>query len=126
MCVCVLISYFFCRSDVEWTTAAQSNIIKTKVEIHRYVMQSINDLIMSYKNVKILDKQLAKELHDYFVEIAEVLYERCLVRMQEFVDFDATTAVLVTECFHNILAYIVAHSKNNLNSFLSAVSKYSF
>lgn len=109
---------------MDFTTPAQSNVIKTKVEIHRYVVQSANDLVLAYKNVKILDKPEAKELYEYFVEIAAVLYERCLARMAEFVDFDSATAVLVAECFYNIVAYVATHFKNNLNSFLSAISKY--
>lgn len=112
------------RPEVEWTTAAQSNIIKTKVEIHRYLLQSTNDLVLSYKNVKIIDKETAKELYEYFVEIAQVLYERCLARMAEFVDFDSATAVLVAECFYNIVAYVAVHFKNNFNLLLSSISKY--
>lgn len=116
--------FVFRRPEVDWTTPGQSNIIKSKVEIHRYVLQSTNDLVISYKNVKILDKQQAKELYDYIVEIAAVLYERCLARMVEFVDFDSTTAVLVAECFYNILLYVITHCKNNFSLFLSAISKY--
>lgn len=116
-----LLCCLFFRSDVSWTTPAQANIIKSKVEIHRYIVQAANDMVLSYKNIRILDKQTAKELYDHFVDIASVLYERCLVRMMEFVDFDSTTAVLVAECFYNILSYIVVHCKNNLNLFLSSI-----
>lgn len=118
-----VVKFYSLRPDVPWTTAAQSNLIKSKVEIHRYIVQSANDRILSYKGARILDKQTAKEIYDHLVEIASVLYERCLARMVEFVDFDSATAVLVTECFYNILLYVTTHCKNILNLFLSSISK---
>lgn len=85
------------------------------------MLQVANESVLSQKNVRILDKQIGKEMYDCFVEIAAVLYERCLIRMEEFVDFDSTTAVAVAECFYNILSHLMTHNKNNLVEFLCAI-----
>lgn len=101
----------------------QANVIKTKVDFHRYVLQTSVELIQRYKNVRFLNKQDAKELYHECTEMASILYERCILRMKEFLDFDTQTAVLAAECFYNIILLITTQYGNNLHHFLSVVGK---
>lgn len=113
------------RPKVPWTNVAQANLIKTKVDFHRYVLQASLDLIQSHKNLKLLNKQEAKEVYDGCTEMATILYDRCIARMKEFIDFDLTTALSAVDCFHNIVALVTAQYGNNFQNFLSTVGKKS-
>lgn len=111
------------RSEVDWTNAAQANLIKSKVDFHRYVLQALVNLIQLHKNARLLNKQETKEVYDGCTEIALILYARCIVRMKEFIDFDAATAVLAAECFHDIVLLISAHFGGHFQNFLCSVGK---
>lgn len=113
----------FCRTDVSWTTAAQANMIKSKVELHRYAMQTAIDLVQASKTTRILDKQESKVIYDYYTDIAEILYERCISRIEEFLDFDTETAVLSAECFRCVVLAVGAQHKANMNNFFCDVGE---
>lgn len=106
-----------------WSSAAQANIIKPKVEFHRYILQATIEIVQSYKNARILDKQEAKQLYEFYKEIALILYNRCIERISEFVDFDSETANLAADCFRNILQVIKGQFRDNFNQFICAVGK---
>lgn len=112
-----------CRPKVPWTNATQANLVKSKVEFHRYVLQTALDLIQSHKNTKLLNKQEAKEVYDGCTEMASILYDRCILPMKEFIDFDLPTAILAAECFQNIVALITTQYGSNFQNFLSTVGK---
>ena len=108
---------------VSWTTIAQSNVLKTKREIHQHMMQATINIVTAVKNKKIIEVQTAKMTYGHICDIAVILYERIIKRLVEFIDFDCTTAVLAVECFLLILNIVNNNFKSNFQAFLSKVGK---
>lgn len=64
-----------------------------------------------------------KEYYTYCKEIAEIIYPKCIERLEEFIEFDITTAALAVECFDVILSIVSINYKSELKSFLCAVGR---
>ncbi|EEZ98882.2 Fanconi anemia group I protein homolog-like Protein [Tribolium castaneum] len=112
---------FLHETMVSWTTCVQANVVKSKREFHQHAMQATLNLVTSLKHKKNIETQTAKVLYDHLCDIAMVIYERIIKRMDEFASFDCTTAVLAAECFLLILNIVNNHHGSNLKAFLSRV-----
>ncbi|KAF2901837.1 hypothetical protein ILUMI_04348 [Ignelater luminosus] len=110
------------KSEVAWANADQANIIKRKLNFHRHIMNATIQLVQRLKSLKTTKAQHTKMYYNYVTEIAGILYERCIARLNEFIDFDCTTAILSLECFHLILVVISNHYRSNLPTFLCVVA----
>ncbi|KAJ8921771.1 hypothetical protein NQ315_008396 [Exocentrus adspersus] len=107
---------------IDWTTNAQVVTIKTKRELHQHVMQATLTVIQNVKRCKVIETKHKKTYYDYITDIASVIYNRIVRRLNDFIDFDCTTANLAMECFHLIITVIVSHYKSNFKSFLNKVA----
>ncbi|XP_018318528.1 Fanconi anemia group I protein [Agrilus planipennis] len=112
------------RTEVDWASPAQANILKPKPDFHRFVMQINLQALQSLKNSKI-EEQHKQKCFENITDIAKVLHERCISRLNDFTDFDCTTAVLASECFQTIFVIITHHYGNKLKLFLSKVGERS-
>lgn len=63
-------------------------------------------------------------IYKHVVQIASVLYECCIVRLREFMDFDQTSATLGAECFYLIVTGISNNYKHKFLAILSEIGKY--
>lgn len=112
----------FTPRNVNWTTAQQADHIKVKHDIHRHVMQATVSQLQQINTHKGLEKN--KELYIYCSDIAKIIYPRCIQRLEEFLEFDVTTAVLAVDCFHIILNIVSNNYRDKLKTFLCTVSMY--
>ncbi|KAL3277410.1 hypothetical protein HHI36_012759 [Cryptolaemus montrouzieri] len=106
---------------VEWTTMQDANIVKSKREVHRHFFQSLNYMLTHMKSKKHRDSQAVKDDFKNIVDVAEVIYSRCIKTLNIFIDFDCSSAVLAAECFHAILNCISSSHKTNLLLFLRKI-----
>ncbi|KAK4882809.1 hypothetical protein RN001_006128 [Aquatica leii] len=106
---------------VSWTTPAEANILKTKCEIHQHIMEASLQLVKKLKSFKTEDVRYKKMCFNFLTDIAGILYERCIVRLDSFLDFDTLTASLALECFYLILKVIGVHYKPKFSLFLSSL-----
>lgn len=111
---------------VTWTTDPQANVLKTKREFHQYIMQATLNLITAQKNKKNIDGHSGRVIFNYFTDIAMIIYERIIKRLEEFVDFDCLTAILALECFHSILVIVNNQYGDRFLSILSKVGNAVF
>ncbi|XP_018565780.1 Fanconi anemia group I protein [Anoplophora glabripennis] len=107
---------------IEWVTNVHVVTIKTKCDLHQHVMQATIFLVQNVRRFKGIDARYKKAYYDYITDISSVIFLRIIKRLNEFVDFDCTTAVLAMECFHIILTLITNQYKSNLKSFLNKVA----
>ncbi|GLV41723.1 Fanconi anemia complementation group I [Carabus blaptoides fortunei] len=110
---------------VSWTNLSQTNILKVKREFHRYVLNVILQLVNDVKTSKCIETTHTKPYFQYCTDIATVLFERVVKRLNYSIDFDCTTSVLALECFHAILSLVVHYYKEKINTFFSSVGKKS-
>ncbi|KAK9874973.1 hypothetical protein WA026_005789 [Henosepilachna vigintioctopunctata] len=103
---------------VEWTSMQEANTVKSKKEIHRHFLQSAYHLITAAKGKKYTDSEEKKRSLQILIDIAEVLFNRCIKTLSNFIDFDCASAVLVVECFYAILNCVASTHKKNLLPFL--------
>nr|XP_022920063.1 Fanconi anemia group I protein-like [Onthophagus taurus] len=108
--------------NVEFIPTLSLNQIKSKSEIHRHVMQSTINLVQSLKKSKHLSTN--QKIKDYknCLNVAKIIYKRCLERMDEFVDFDPVTTVLAADCFQIILKLVCTRYNDDLSKFLCEVA----
>lgn len=85
-------------------------------------MNATINMVQRLKSLK-TKAQHTKMYYNYITEIAGILYERCIARLDEFIDFDCTTAILSLECFHLIVVVISNHYRSHLPAFLCAVGE---
>lgn len=102
---------------------SQANIIKSKREFHQYMMQTTLNILTSIKNKKYLDLEAGKAVYGHLCNIAKIIYERIIKRMNEFIDFDCSTAVLAAESFLLIMNIILNNFRANFESFLIRIGK---
>lgn len=114
---------FIFRPVIEWATNAHVVTIKTKCDLHQLIMQATIFLVQNVKRFKGIETRYKKMYYDYITDVSCVIYLRIIKRLNEFVDFDCTTAVLAMECFHIILTVVTTQYKSNLKSFLDKVGK---
>lgn len=55
--------------------------------------------------------------------MANILYNRCLIRFNEFSEFDSTTALLAIDAFYNITQLMFVKSQDVV-AFVNAISKF--
>ena len=110
-------------STVNWATISDANKLKTKHDVHRYVIQAIMELLQSLKNVNMIGLPNPDQYFNYFTEIATILYEKCILRLNEFIDFDSCTAIMAVECFHMILNMVNVNYSKKWQLFLKNMCK---
>lgn len=93
--------------------------MKPKKEFHRYILQSAISLLSNVKYSK-----TKNEVSDHCIEIGAILYQRCIIRLDEFADFDVYTANLAVDCFDSILTLLISCPKKNLKQFLCKIGKF--
>lgn len=81
------------------------------------------ELLQSLKNVNMKGLRNSGQYFNYFTEIATILYEKCIIRLNEFIDFDSCTAIMAVECFHMILNMINTNYGEEWQIFLRNVCK---
>lgn len=104
--------------EVPWTTNNQANVIKSKREFHQYIMQCTVHLVQATKRCKALDVSVKKMYYEYLTEVAVVLFERIVNRLNEFMEFDCPTSILAMECFHSIIRLVESQYSSNFEAFL--------
>ncbi|KAF5299517.1 hypothetical protein FQR65_LT01100 [Abscondita terminalis] len=109
------------HTEVNWTTQAEANIIKTKREIHQHMLEATIHLVKNLKSLRTEEDRYKKLCFNFLTEIAVILYERCIVRLDSFLDFDSMSATLAMECFYLILKVIGHHFKKKLPLLLSTL-----
>ncbi|GJQ77090.1 FANCI [Trypoxylus dichotomus] len=107
------------HENVTWTTAQQANLLKVKHDIHQHVMQATAFQLQQLNTRKGLERN--KEYYEYCRDIAKIIYPRCIHRLEEFLEFDITTANLAVECFNIILNIVCTNYSAELKTFLCAV-----
>ncbi|KAI4458189.1 hypothetical protein MML48_7g00003128 [Holotrichia oblita] len=107
------------HENVNWTTTQQANLLKVKHDIHQHVMQATAFQLQQISTHKCPERN--KEYYTHCKEIAKIIYPKCINRLEEFLEFDVTTATLAVECFHTILNIVCTHYNGELKSFLCVV-----
>lgn len=82
-------------------------------------MQAVAFQLQQISSSKSIERN--KEYYVYCRDIAKIIYPRCIDRLEDFVEFDVTTAALAVECFNVILTIITTNYGNELKSFLCVV-----
>lgn len=114
------------KTEIPWTDIAQANLLRAKTDFHRHMMQCAITLIHNLKGEKgekSVDSRNFKGAFVHLTELGIVIYERCVERLEEFVDFDSTTALLATDCFYGILNLVIASCKEDFLQFLITVGE---
>lgn len=95
------------RPKVNWTSVAEATTLKTKHDFHRHTLRATLELITELKSSDSLDRnELATNLGNC-IAVGGILFERCIQKLNDLVDFDKTCASLAAECFHGILVYVI-------------------
>lgn len=115
-------SIFF-RTEVPWTTFGRAAVIKTKPEIHQHFLRNTLYMVQKILNNRSTRVDWIKLNYDSIVEIATTLYECCVSRLQDFIDFDHTSAILSAECFHFVLAGINSNYKEQFVPLLCKIGE---
>lgn len=105
--------------NVNWTTVQQANLLKVKHDIHQHIMQATVFQLQQISTHKCLERN--KEYYTQCRDIAKIIYPKCINRLEEFLEFDVTTATLAVECFDTILNIVCTHYNGELKSFLCVV-----
>ncbi|CAG9823300.1 unnamed protein product [Phaedon cochleariae] len=106
---------------VSWTTVTEANVVKTKKDFHQHVMEATLHSVMAVKKRKDVDSNIKKVYFDHVTDIAVIIFDRIVKRLEDFVDFDSVTASLAMECFNVILNLVHTQYTSNLRSFLNKV-----
>lgn len=106
------------ETTVSWATVAQTNSLKIKREFHHYILNVGLSLLHNIKNMKAEDLRATNVYFNDCVEIATILYERIILRLDCVIDFDIQTTALAAELLHNILVFISTQYKSRFNVFL--------
>ncbi|KAJ8938554.1 hypothetical protein NQ314_011443 [Rhamnusium bicolor] len=107
--------------NVDWSTTAQAVMVKSKREFHQHIMQATIHLVHNVKRHKDIESRYKKLSYDHITDVALVLFSRIVKRLNEFINFDSTTAVLAMDCFHAILVLITSQYKSNMKIFMNKV-----
>ncbi|KRT83344.1 hypothetical protein AMK59_4329 [Oryctes borbonicus] len=110
------------HGNVTWTTAQQANLLKVKHDIHQHVMQATAYQLQQLSTQKDLERN--KEYYGYCTNVAKIIYPRCINRLEEFLEFDISTANSSVECFNIILSIVCANYSSEVKSFLCAIGGY--
>lgn len=109
------------QTSVDWSSPEQANILKRNILFHQYALQAVHNLFISLKQVKYLEEHKKSTHFDYCMEIAKLLFVRCIQRFDEISEFDYGTALLSLEVFNTILQVVNLHFKNHWLKFLNGI-----
>ncbi|KAH1013955.1 hypothetical protein HUJ04_002869 [Dendroctonus ponderosae] len=109
--------------SVSWVSTANANTIRIKTHLHRHFIQAAAQLVAKSKNNKPLERVYLKSSFDHITSIARVLYNKIILRIRDYVDFDCSSAVMGIECFHTILIVMNGYNPNNTVNFISKVGE---
>lgn len=95
-------------------------MIKTKTNIHRHFIQAAIFLINKLKSHK-LNNRNKQLIFRYVSSLCKTIYDRVILRFNDYVDFDCTSAIWAIECFHSIILLISNQYKGRVVDFFTEV-----
>lgn len=98
--------------------------MKSKNDFHRCIVQGTNNYVEFVKDNYDINGATFKTIHlNHLEKIANILYNECLVKFKNMIEFDMETSILILETFHNIMQFEFTKS-HNISSFLSNICAY--
>ncbi|CAG5032925.1 unnamed protein product [Parnassius apollo] len=97
---CLRILDLLYSEEVTWTSLEQRNQLRARRDFHRWTLRGVLSVLAER-----VDK---RSVATTVVEIAALIYKRCICRFQDMCDFDDQTALGCMEVFRSCLSLILS------------------
>ncbi|KAL0269203.1 UNVERIFIED_CONTAM: hypothetical protein PYX00_007013 [Menopon gallinae] len=119
-CVCRMLSILY-ENSLTWASEESVAPVKNKRELHRYCLNATLTLLKQAKLVPATELSKDSPSLGYLTKIGRVIFTKCVQRVGEMIEFDRVSAVLVLECFAELIQLVLSNFQEKFTAFFGDI-----